>query len=298
MYHFSFVVLHYLSYEATNNCIRSILETYSQSHEYTYNIIVVDNASPNSSYEKLRSRYDNNSTVIFIQSPTNLGYAKGNNIGYIYALRQLDSDFIIIANNDTQFQQADFLHQLVEIYNYNTCALIGPDIITPDGLHQNPYRSQIITKHELKCWERNRRLWLMFLYMDKFFCLSKHISFFRNYYNTRAQAGKPTTSWKIANHNVVLQGACIIFTPTFTSSFPNYAFHPDTFMYCEEDILAYLCAKKNLCTYYTPALQIYHAEAVSTQLSYKSYISKEIFLTKNILKSLRILKKIRKDYSE
>lgn len=298
MYRFSFVILHYLAYESTCACVDSIMQAYAQSSEMPYHIIIVDNASPNDSYQRLLLRYKQNPNIHFIHSADNVGFAKGNNLGYLYAVNELHSDFVIIANNDTEFHQHDFLAKTISIYEKNLCGLLGPDIVTPAGLHQNPYRTHIITNKELRLWIRNRRLWLIFLNLDKVFHLSKHIPFFREYYSTRALAGKPNTSWKNAAENIVLQGACIIFTPTFINTFPQYAFYPDTFMYCEEDIIAYLCQKNGIKTCYAPSLQIQHLEAVSTQLSHASQLQKDLFLTSNILKSLKIYKKLRKSYSE
>ena len=63
-------------------------------------------------------------------------------------------------------------------------------------------------------------------------------------------------------------------------------------MYCEEDIIAYLCEKNGLVTMYTPSLKIIHAESASTSANTACKIDKELFVTKNILKSLKILSKL------
>ncbi len=294
MRHISFVILHYLSFEVTCACIDSICASYPQTDAISWQIIVVDNASPNDSYEQLRQKYHAASHITLLHSDQNLGFAKGNNLGYRYALENFHSDFVIIANNDTEFSQPDFLQTMLQTYERHGCALIGPDILNINGYHQNPYRPHPITGRQLSRWLRNRRLWLAFLRMDTFLHLSEHFSFFRTFYQKRALAGMPLDTWKEAADNVVLQGACIIFTPVFISKFPNNAFYPKTYMYCEEDILAYFCAENHLKTRYAPELQILHRDSASTALSHTSQRERDLFLTENMIRSLKIFRRLRR----
>lgn len=292
MYHVCFVILHYLSFDITKKCIESIRNTIPQSDRIGYHIIVVDNASPNNSYVQLQEQFRQCPDVILLQARDNLGFAKGNNIGYRYSLDKLHADFVVITNNDTEFVCSAFLEDMLQIYKQAPYALIGPDIFNTNGYHQNPYRTHIITEKELTRWIRNRRIWLVFLFMDKYLHLTSKISFFRKFYNRRAATGRPDQNWMTEQSDVVLHGACIIFTPLFTKACPEYAFYPDTFLYCEEDILALLCSRKGLSICYNPKLQIIHKESVSTNLSHTSLWEKDFFFTQNILKSLKILKKL------
>jgi len=292
MYQVCFVILHYLSFDATCACIDSIRSTIPKSDRTSYHIVIVDNASPNESFPQLRTRYRTCSDITLLQTPENLGFARGNNIGYRYALEHLHADFIVIANNDTEFHQHDFLELMIQIYEKTSCALIGPDILNAGGYHQNPYRPRLITGQELSRWIRNRRIWLIFLHIDRILHLSDHISFFHTFYRRRAAEGRPDESWNRTQTDVVLQGACILFTPRFTSVYREYAFYPETFLYCEEDILALLCRRKGLQIRYEPGLQVLHKESVSTSISHASAREKDLFFTRNILRSLRILKKL------
>lgn len=294
MYHISFVILHYLSFAVTSACIDSICASYPQTDTISWQIIVVDNASPNDSFEQLRRKYHDVSHITLLHSDQNLGFAKGNNLGYRYALEHFQSDFVIIANNDTEFLQSGFLQTMIQTYELHDCALIGPDILNINGYHQNPYRPHPITDKQLSRWLRNRRLWLVFLRMDNWLHLSEHISFFRTFYQKRALAGMPLDTWKEAADNVVLQGACIIFTPLYIKKFPQNAFYPGTYMYCEEDILAYFCAENHLGTHYTPGLQILHRDSASTSLSHASQREKDLFLTKNMIRSLKVFRRLRR----
>lgn len=68
-------------------------------------VIVVDNASPNDDPAILKASYPE---VIFIQSPINLGFAGGNNLG----IRQAKGKYLLLINNDTEVEPG-FLEPLV-----------------------------------------------------------------------------------------------------------------------------------------------------------------------------------------
>jgi len=68
-------------------------------------IIVVDNASPNDNPAILKSSYPE---INFIQSPENLGFAGGNNLG----VRKSRGEYLLFINNDTEVEP-DFLEPLV-----------------------------------------------------------------------------------------------------------------------------------------------------------------------------------------
>ena len=51
--------------------------------------------------------------LILINNEKNYGFAEGNNIGIRYALKNLNSDYVLLLNNDTVVDK-DFLRELVE----------------------------------------------------------------------------------------------------------------------------------------------------------------------------------------
>ena len=101
----SIVIVNYQTYELTRDTINSILE---YSYPFTYEIIVVDNASSDDSLVRLKDYFKDK--VTFIASSENKGFAAGNN----QALRQVNSDYVLLLNSDTVVWQ----NCLEEIYNY------------------------------------------------------------------------------------------------------------------------------------------------------------------------------------
>ena len=83
-----------------------------------YRIVIVDNASTDSTVEYVKENY---SQVKIIQNPENLGYAEGNNVGIRYSLDH-KTDYIFILNNDTVIQP-DTIRLLVEDLETNPQAI-------------------------------------------------------------------------------------------------------------------------------------------------------------------------------
>lgn len=101
----SVVIVNYQTYEVTRNAVSSVL---SYSYPFSYEIIVVDNASEDDSLAKLKADFKDK--VRFIESAENNGFASGNNL----ALRNLKSKYVLLLNSDTIVYE----DTLVNIYKY------------------------------------------------------------------------------------------------------------------------------------------------------------------------------------
>ena len=154
-YKFAFVVLHYITVQDTIECVESILNNIDYQN---YIIIIVDNGSKNNSGELLKNKYSDNPKIKVIISKKNLGFAKGNNLGYNFAKYKMDSDFIALINNDTILEQKNFITKIVDKYTNVKFHILGPDILsTKDGIHQNPRPLTLQKKDEIgraSCRER------------------------------------------------------------------------------------------------------------------------------------------------
>ena len=99
------VILNYNGYDDTKNCINSLKKI-----DYpNYNIIVVDNASTDESYNKLKNEFPRIPVVV---TEFNMGYTGGMNAGAKYAMEH-DADYILLSNNDMLYE-SDFLRILIE----------------------------------------------------------------------------------------------------------------------------------------------------------------------------------------
>lgn len=292
----AFVILHYMSDSLTQDCIDSILKFNDGQDSPEARCVVVDNASGNGSLERLLERYgENNPAVHFIANPDNLGFSCANNIGYRYARDTWDPDFIIVANNDIQVTQTDFLDVLGEVYREKRPYLIGPDIYCERlGFHQSPMNRfpSIDMARDLldgymnpssNCSPRDVLKHLGYATPGVRSLLAKR-SLRKN-----LELQRSFEDWKDERSDrMTLQGACLIFTRGFIETGED-PFSPETFLYEEENILAWRFAKNGWPVLYTPRLQVIHYNDGATDIVLKDRQAKEAFLKKNEISSLGVL---------
>ena len=110
------VILNYNDYATTSKLVNQVRE-----YEFPDHIVVVDNKSTDDSYEKLSDIYGANANdkndlsanasdnrISVIQAPSNGGYAKGNNFGIRYAIKEYNPDVIFVANPDVSISENTF----------------------------------------------------------------------------------------------------------------------------------------------------------------------------------------------
>ncbi len=250
-----YVILHYLAEKDTLECVQSILQTTGESEHKTH-IVVVDNGSTNDSYAGICAAYENHPQITLLHSQENLGFARGNNLGFRYAKYDLKADFIVMLNNDTVLSQKDFNEVLISKYEQTGYGVLGPDIVTADGYHQNPGRKQSWGLWEL--WvdriKKRVRIALSYLHLDGL--TTRAIASVKEIY-PREALGEDVK-------NTILHGACWIFSPNFIEKFDGIC--PDTFLYMEEDILKLYADHYGFLMMYSPELSIYHKEDAATNM--------------------------------
>ena len=109
--HYAFVVLHYGDATVTMEAIESIRSLDRDGRNVS--VIVVDNASPNGTGEQVKKQIDFLPDFYYIHNEENLGFARGNNVGFKYAKNELKADFIILMNNDAVIESGDFFALVV-----------------------------------------------------------------------------------------------------------------------------------------------------------------------------------------
>lgn len=285
MYRFTFVILHYLSYDDTIECIESILKNVEYPNCF---LVVVDNGSNNGSGIKLLSRYEHEKNITVIINKTNLGFAKGNNIGFQYAKNTLKSDFICLINNDTEIRQKDFIDRIVEKFKRYEFHILGPDIITVEnGRHQNPQKATLQNPNEIKRFIRLYRIYLLLNYvcLDNLLEKMKKRVFPKPIFTSDVKTILNPGNKEMAD--VKLHGSCLVFSPHYVKQYKGL--YPKTFMYSEEAILYYLARQDGLSTVYFPDVQIYHKEDVSLNSIYEQSYKKRRFYYQNFIRSGKAL---------
>lgn len=123
------ILLNYCGYEDTVECVKSLKDINYPSDEYS--IIIVDNVSPDGSYEKIMDNEDiKDSGAVVLKSEKNGGFAYGNNVGIRKAL-ELGCTHVLLLNNDTLVHK-DCLKELMDCYERhedNRAGIIGAKIV-------------------------------------------------------------------------------------------------------------------------------------------------------------------------
>ena len=100
----SIVIVNYNGLGFADQCVRSVLRS-----EYpNFEVVLVDNASTDGSYEDLSRSFGGIPKVRILHNSRNVGYAEGNNYGY----KQASGEIVAFLNIDTCVE-ANWLNELV-----------------------------------------------------------------------------------------------------------------------------------------------------------------------------------------
>jgi len=117
------IIINWRKYNLTKKCIQSVLDS---SYE-NFKIVLVDNE-----YQKNRfSEFDKNDKIHIIKNETNEGFARANNQGINYSLKN-GFDYVLLLNNDTLIKH-DLLELLIKQSNTLNQKIIQPLILNYDS---------------------------------------------------------------------------------------------------------------------------------------------------------------------
>ena len=270
------IILNYNNYEDTINCIESV-ERYNTS---PIKYIIVDNGSTRKNtifylnsyfikrFGKNYAQYHEkeiNATqslpyLSLLSSPTNDGYAQGNNKGLKLAYTDNEIDKVMILNNDVLFTE-DIIEKLIfQLNNLPKCAIVSPILYKKD-----------MKEIDYNCARINHSNWeiintYLMLYKDCF----GYISFKTNQRYILKQ--HPEYIDKEAFQIELPSGSCMLMKKTFIKQLGG--FDPHTFLYFEENILYKKISKLGMVNYLVPSCHCIHLGASSTSKSSSYFIDK------------------------
>lgn len=197
-----YLILNFKTYSDTIRVTNELLQTDRKD----FRVLIVDNASPNESFEEITKVYTDNEFVEVILSPENGGYAKGNNFGLRYA-KKFNPEYVCIMNNDVHFSW-ETIDSMCTIYEtVDKPALISPIQILPEG--KEPFFFDLKVP-------------------DLLYDIRLNTIFFR----PKRHLFKSNTKWSNVQKVGYVPGA-LLFTKYTT--FENLGFFDEgTFLFCEE----------------------------------------------------------------
>ena len=269
-----FVLLNYNAFDVTINCVQNIEKLSIKEKK----IIIVDNDSQND-FQRLLAFFKNDEVIEVVETHSNGGFAKGNNIGYEFS-RKYTPKFIVIMNNDMEILSNDFEDKLETAYKNTDFDVLGPDIYSVKyKYHQNPQRIDNYSLNELKKMRNEYflKIYLRPVFWLKWKVLAKFINFGSNV--------QKNTIEPLPGKSYPLHGSFYVFSKRFIDN-NEYPFYEGTFMYMESYILYYLLQKKNERIVYNPSIVVNHFEDISTDRAYNDGYKKAVFTNKCMYNSL------------
>lgn len=124
----SIIIVSFNTIKVLDECIHSI---YKSNLRFSYEIIVIDNASKDESVEMLRKKY---SEITVIENKTNKLFAKANNQGAHIA----KGKYLLLLNSDTIVEK-DNLEKLIMFLTISSdkIACVGPTVLNQDKTLQS-----------------------------------------------------------------------------------------------------------------------------------------------------------------
>ena len=218
---------------------------------------------------------------------------------------------MIVMNNDIIIEQKDLLGKIEEIYQEHKYAVLGPSIFAPKyNLYQNPGPLNCATIEQtqkfIKTYKEyisrdNRNYYILKILHYTIFWWAKPIyKFFKSEHSQKRittsteQKKQNSTKTKSNVTDSVLCGACYIFSKDFITN-REYCFDPHTYLYFEEQILAYQCQKNKLSMLYSPKIEVKHLIGISTEESEIDNRKRYLTMWKENIKSAKYYLKILKN---
>ena len=255
------LLLNYQSYLDTINCFNNL----SQQKNIDLFFIIIDNCSPNNSYNFLCTAFEGIENVNVIRTEFNGGYAYGNNWGLKEVFKSNSTfDFVIVCNSDIFVDDYYLVSKLINHHeNHLNVAFIAPAV--KDGS----------TISKTSAWR------IPTLRDDLVGSLSLLELFFGN-----------KTLYKIDEKQQSVEVDCLpgsFFIASVATWKQIGLFDEGTFLYMEEAILAVKVKEKKLKNYLIPNLTYQHFKSKTisneiTSLKMRSYyIDSKIYFHKKYL---------------
>lgn len=260
-----FSILHYKDDGVTARCVRSLLAAKKQVSAFV-ELVVIDNGSMNGSLERLKDEFASEEGIYWIESPDNLGFARGNNLAFTFIKQRGDADVAVFLNNDTEITQKGFIDSLCDEIQKRPFDVLAIDVYDP---YARQHQSPLCLGGDIERYAKEERarakaivsMGAMHRFLADIKCLASKLFFdfpgFQDSLRNRISSYSKNSDWKFPRNDVVPQGACVIYGKNCINVL-DFAFYPRTHMYFEECILKTICDKEGLKVRYSPSIQVLH----------------------------------------
>lgn len=238
------VVLNFNSEDETVSCVTRLKEATRGS----LGIYVVDNASPDGSGARLEARLADVPNVKVLRSPTNDGYAAGNNLG----LKAAASDgcaVLVVVNPDVRVGDGALDQMAAELGAHEDVAVVGPRVVDARGVVQKYARKPLT--------------------FARYASIKRPYSFFmrktaRDYLNWDRDFDQSFT------FEGMVSGCCFaIRADDFRA---QSGLDENTFLFYEEDALGHQLAGRRRLTRFSSEAEVVHSGGATTSADGRAFV--------------------------
>ena len=222
----SVILVNYKVPQLTIEAVRSVLASLRRVDGES-EIIVLDNASGDDSMSRLHTAFATEPRVKILESPTNGGFARGNNMAIVEAR----GDYLLLLNPDTLVGESTLADCLTFLRSHPDAGAVGPRLINQSGAMHPECKRGVPT------------LWNSFCRFTRLYRLAPHSACFNGYYQGHLS---PDAVQQVP----VLTGAFLMLRRTIYEEVGGL--DERYFMYGEDIDLCYTIERAGYHNYYLP----------------------------------------------
>ena len=224
----SIIIINYNTFNLTCRCIASIHE---KLMEVDYEIVLVDNASVECDPNLFKKRFP---CIKLIISPTNTGFAGGNNLG----IMQATGDYILLLNSDTELLNNAPKICMDHLLANNDTGIVTCQLIYPDGTIQFNCRRFRTIKWELL------EIFPLYRLIPK---AKREALMLHRYFDHQSFAN---CDW--------VWGTFMLFSKSIVQQLPDRKLPEDFFMYCEDVLWCWHFKQLGYRVHFLPEAKVMH----------------------------------------
>lgn len=232
----SVIIINYNTFRLTCDCIDSVLK---YTKDVAYEVVLVDNASPNDNPDDFTARFGN--AIKLVKSKDNTGFAGGNNMGIAHA----NGDVILLLNSDTMLTEDSISIAAKELQKDSSIGALGVRLTYTDGKLQHTARKFRSIKNELL--DLARPVLKLLPYRKRADLMLNQ--YFRGNYNTNCD-------W--------VSGAFMMFRKELLQQLPGNKLDERFFMYGEDQLWCYQFQQLGYHSRYIADTTVIHIHNAST----------------------------------
>ncbi|QOF79651.1 glycosyltransferase family 2 protein [Variovorax sp. 38R] len=239
-----FISVNYKNFEVTRDLCKSLESQSGLGELFEIECIIVDNSESEDQVKELSSFEFPRLNMRVIDAKRNVGYFGGLNLG----LRETNSKYVVICNNDLKFHEEFCAILISQDYDPSVFS-IAPDVVTVDGYRQNP--------HVLRPMNWFRRMQLDLYYSNYY--IARFMLVLLAVLRPRRRRLPVLHEGQEIHMGI---GACYVLMPGFLNKFNKLNF--PNFLYGEEAYFSKQIHDAGGILWYEPKLNVIHAESLST----------------------------------